>query len=293
VAGYEITEDAAARVIQRVAQNDSAGNEIEAVTVGQTTAAASVPVVLATDDYVAAATKVDDAAFTPGTSRVLVIGAEADEGSPDSVDEGDAGALRMTLARGMHVNKRNASGTEDAYNAGAVGVTVPRVTLASDDPGVASLALIAASASVLDDWDESDRAKVNPIVGQAGVAGGAGAVGATVQRVTFCSDSPGVANATAGEYETVAASQTTQTLGATGATGDYLEAVLIVPASTAPGAVAIKDGSNGAITIFAGGTGSITDLAPIYVPLGLISTSGAWQVTTGINESAIGIGNFT
>jgi len=53
-------------------------------------------------------------------------------------------------------------------------------------------AAIAASASVLDDWDESDRAKVNTIVGQAGVAAGAGAVGVTVQRMTLASDDPAV-----------------------------------------------------------------------------------------------------
>jgi hypothetical protein len=43
---------------------------------------------------------------------------------------------------------------------------------------------------IMDDWDESDRAKVNPIVGQAGVAAGAGAVGTTTQRVTLASDDP-------------------------------------------------------------------------------------------------------
>lgn len=41
----------------------------------------------------------DDAVFTPGTSKVLPIGLEADEGSTDSVDEGDVGAPRMTLDR--------------------------------------------------------------------------------------------------------------------------------------------------------------------------------------------------
>jgi hypothetical protein len=42
---------------------------------------------------------VDDAAFTPGTTRVVVIGLQADESSTDSVDEGDVGAPRMTLDR--------------------------------------------------------------------------------------------------------------------------------------------------------------------------------------------------
>lgn len=48
----------------------------------------------------------DDAAFTPGTSKVFPIGALADETSPDSVDEGDLGALRMTLSRILWVALR-------------------------------------------------------------------------------------------------------------------------------------------------------------------------------------------
>jgi hypothetical protein len=146
---------------------------------------------------------------------------------------------------------------------------------------------------VIDDWDESDRAKANIIVGQAGITAGAGAVAANTPRVTFASDAPGVANATAGEWETIAAAQTTQSMGATGAAGDYLEAVLIVPATVNPGNVLIRDGAGSDITIFTGGTASITDLAPIYVPLGIISLNGAWKITTGASVSAIGIGNFT
>lgn len=42
---------------------------------------------------------VDDAAFTPATSSVMMAGFQADEASTDSVDEGDAGAARMTLDR--------------------------------------------------------------------------------------------------------------------------------------------------------------------------------------------------
>ena len=46
----------------------------------------------------------DDAAFTPGSSKVNMVGYEADEASTDSVDEGDAGAARMTLDRKQIVN---------------------------------------------------------------------------------------------------------------------------------------------------------------------------------------------
>lgn len=41
----------------------------------------------------------DDAAFTPGTSKVAAVGLQADETSTDSIDEGDIGCPRMTLDR--------------------------------------------------------------------------------------------------------------------------------------------------------------------------------------------------
>lgn len=51
-----------------------------------------------------------------------------------------------------------------------------------------NLAASATSLAVLDDWDESDRAKVNPISGQAGVQGGSGTVSANTQRVVLATD---------------------------------------------------------------------------------------------------------
>lgn len=95
------------------------------------------------------------------------------------------------------------------------------------------------------------------------------------------------------EYETVAASQTAKVLGATGAIGDLLECLVIVPSSLPPGVVQIKDGSGDAITVFAGGEDSISALYPFAVPLGIKSAAGAWTVTTGANVSVIATGNFT
>jgi hypothetical protein len=94
------------------------------------------------------------------------------------------------------------------------------------------------------------------------------------------------------DYETVAASQTDQMLGATGAAGDYLAGVLIIPATTSPGAVSIEDGATN-IPIFTGGASSVTNLVPFFVPLGIKSGAGAWTVTTGTNVSVIAVGNFT
>ncbi len=93
------------------------------------------------------------------------------------------------------------------------------------------------------------------------------------------------------EYETVAASQTAQVLGATGAAGDYIAGILVVPATTSPGNVLLLDNAT-SITVFTGGAASVSNLVPFYIPLGLISVSGAWKLTTGSNVSCIGIGNF-
>jgi hypothetical protein len=93
------------------------------------------------------------------------------------------------------------------------------------------------------------------------------------------------------EYETVAASQTAQALGATGATGDDIDGILVVPATTSPGNVLLLDGAT-SITVFAGGASSVSNLVPFFIPLGIRSVSGAWKITTGANVSCIGIGNF-
>jgi hypothetical protein len=114
----------------------------------------------------------------------------------------------------------------------------------------------------------------------------------TVTAVTTITNPVSLTNIGSGEYETVAASQTAQVLGATGGTGDYLMGVLVVPATTSPGNVIILDNAT-SITVFTGGASSVTNLVPFMIPLGVISVSGAWKVTTGANVSVIGIGNFT
>jgi hypothetical protein len=96
-----------------------------------------------------------------------------------------------------------------------------------------------------------------------------------------------------GKYITVAASTGPTTLqSSTGATGDYISGVLVIPASTSPGAITLTDNST-AITIFAGGTSSVSNLVPFFIPLGAVSASGAWKLTTGASVSCIGIGKFS
>jgi len=91
---------------------------------------------------------------------------------------------------GSDVNLKAVNGSSTALaNAGNAGAGTQRVTIATDD---VNLAAIKTAVEIMDDWDESDRAKVNPIAGQAGVAAGAGVVDALTQRSTLASDDPAV-----------------------------------------------------------------------------------------------------
>ncbi len=67
-------------------------------------------------DTIDDAIKTDDAAFTPGTTKVMMAGFQADETSTDSVDEGDAGTPRMTLDRKLIVTVQpHTSGGWDTF----------------------------------------------------------------------------------------------------------------------------------------------------------------------------------
>lgn len=61
----------------------------------------------------------DDAAFTPGTSSVTPMGATFDDVSPDTVNEGDIGAPRMSANRVLYGTIRDAAGNERGANVNA------------------------------------------------------------------------------------------------------------------------------------------------------------------------------
>lgn len=179
-------------------------------------------------------------------------------------DIGGTHYQRVKLSLGADGTANDASA-----GAGAVGTGTQRVTLASDDPAVTSLALASTAA-------KQDTA--NGYL-------------STIATAAASSD-PTLVAIGQSEYETVAASQTAQALGATGATGDYIAGILVIPATTSPGNVLLLDNAT-SITVFTGGASSVSNLVPFFIPLGIKSVSGAWKITTGANVSCIGIGDFT
>lgn len=94
----------------------------------------------------------------------------------------------------------------------------------------------------------------------------------------------------ANQYETVAASQSDQALGSTGAAGDIIKKLIcVVNTADSTSAMSIKDGSGSAISI-------IPQSAPIGVyeiDLNIQSVAGAWSVTTGAGVTCLAIGRFS
>jgi len=79
---------------------------------------------------------VDDSAFTPAVSSVTAVGFFADETAPDSVDEGDIGAARMTLDR------RQLQVLTDAdTEARRLNLAEEDIASAGSDTGIASMAV--------------------------------------------------------------------------------------------------------------------------------------------------------
>jgi len=165
-------------------------------------------------------------------------------------------------------------------------------TVATDDIGGVHHQLVKIEFGVADSATMVSSSNPLPVTVSNANANGS-ATSANSAPVVIASDQAAVRvkNGQA-EYETVAASATAQVIGATGATGDYVSHVTIIPATTSPGAVTLLDNAT-SITIFTGGASSVSNLVPFTVVLGANSVSGAWKLTTGANVSAIVFGDFT
>lgn len=156
---------------------------------------------------ISGSTIADDDTFTAGSNRVMMTGAFYDDDTPDSVNEGDGGAVRMSANRSLYSQIRDAAGNERGANVNAsnqltvsvdntptisgtvtanAGTNLNTSALALESGG--NLAAAVTALQIMDDWDETNRAAVNTISGQAGVQGGSGTVSNNTQRVVLATD---------------------------------------------------------------------------------------------------------
>ena len=92
------------------------------------------------------------------------------------------------------------------------------------------------------------------------------------------------------QYEHVAASQSAQVLGGTGAVGDYLHRVVITVATAATSLVQIVDGS-ATHTVLPNAVGE--GIGVYNVEINAASKNGAWKITTGAGSEVLAMGIFS
>ena len=179
-------------------ETSAASIDTKTPALGQALAAASTPVVL---------TAAQEAALTPPAAITgfatsakqdtllaeLQLKADLTETQPVSAASLPLPSGASTAAKQPALGTAGSASTDVITIQGIASGTVVPISVASLPlpSGAATLAeqqTQTASLSVLDDWDESDRAKVNLIVGQAGIAAGTGVDGATVPRVTLATN---------------------------------------------------------------------------------------------------------
>ena len=89
-------------------------------------------------------------------------------------------------------------------------------------------------------------------------------------------------------YETVAASQTAQVLGGTGAVGDYLHRLIVTVTTTGTSTLTLLDNSTTVLTMAAN-----TPVGVYSLEINAASASGPWKVTTGAGVTVVAVGLFT
>lgn len=236
----------------------------------------------------------------------VAIGAKADAA---------ATATDTTPVSGISIWKQISKTIQAALGAGqTTKAASSSVTIASDqDPAhdaadagnpikLGGYAKAAAPADVNADGDRVNAWFLRNGAQTVAITAAGALVGATSNAldVNIKSGNPtsiavtGMDKFTTGYYVSVAASQTDSVIqSSAGAAGDYLEGVLVIPATTAAGVVTIKDNATTLISYAGGGTTALLTLTPFFIPVGAVSRSGAWKVTTGANVSILAIGKFS
>ena len=124
-----------------------------------------------------------DDTYTEASSKGTIIGGVRNDTLVSLADtDNEFAPLQFNSSGALYIDVANGGVLESAVD-GLEGL----LTTIDADTGS-----IKTAIEIVDDWDESDRAAVNIIPSQVGVAAGAGAVNALTQRVILASDDPAV-----------------------------------------------------------------------------------------------------
>jgi hypothetical protein len=131
-----------------------------------------------------------DDTYTEASSKGTIIGGVRNDTLVSLADtDNEFAPLQFNSSGALYIDVANGGVLESAVD-GLEGL----LTTIDADTGS-----IKTAIEIVDDWDESDRAAVNIIPSQVGVAAGAGGVNALTQRVILANDDPAVVDLAAME----------------------------------------------------------------------------------------------
>ena len=124
---------------------------------------------------------------TDGHVQVDVVTGGGVAGTEFAEDTQHASGAEGPIALAVRKDARGSlAGTDGDYSIAQL--TANGDQRVRDDDANTVLIAVKNAVEIMDDWDETNRAKVNLIAGQAGVAAGSGAVDALTPRVTIATD---------------------------------------------------------------------------------------------------------
>lgn len=249
-------------------------------------------------------THVDDAAFTPGTTRIAPVGGTY-RITRDNLDDGDAGCVALTQKRAQRVCLEDASANDLATGNGA-NTNSLRVTVANDSTGIIGVSAVTPGTTATSLGKAEDAAHADGDTGVAMLA---------VRR-----DTAAVGSGTDGDYSTLNVNSTGRLYTATtidaalpagtNNIGDVdvltMPATVVEDAASAGGETSLliagvrndaaasktsADGDFGNIAIDSAGRVGIADLGGSITVDGTVGVSGT--VTTQDSSSLVDNAGFT
>ena len=143
---------------------------------------------------------IDDAAFTPAVSAIQMVGFEFDDAAPDSVNEGDGGAARMSANRNIYTTLRDAAGNERGANV-SVGNALLVDSSATTQPISGTVTVSSISTSVVPGTGATNLGKAED------AAHTTGDVGVMALGVRAAAPTERSAGPTDGDYEPIAVNE--------------------------------------------------------------------------------------
>jgi hypothetical protein len=196
---------------------------------------------------------------------------------PVTAAQGTASALNATVVGTGTFATQSAATIADGASA-TLGAKADAKSTATDTTAVTAMSVLKQISASVQAPPSQAVTNAGTFAAQATLAAGSGVL--------------------AGIYTAIPASQTAFSCSLSsspdsGATGDYLDHVVVIPATTAPGVVTILDSSTALISYPGGGTTALLTLTPFTIYVGAVSKNGAWKITTGANVSVLAVGKFS